>query len=266
VLTTTTLVLLIGAVVAAAAAVRSTWSPCGLSMLSTITPFGERGRGHRYGWTAGWFIVGATLGGATLGAGAAGLAAVASAAGVAAHPGWVAGLIVLAAAAAAGIDAGVFGAVIPIWRRQVDDRWLARYRSWVYGVGFGWQIGVGVATYIMTAAVFLVVVLAGLTADPVAAVGLGSGFGFVRGLAVLLTARADSPARLRAIHRRVDRAGPVVRTAVIAVEVAAGLVVVVAQWPLAGAAGAVTAVVALTAVMGPSVVRRARGRAAAQVR
>jgi len=39
--------------VALAAAVRSTWSPCGLSMLSTVTPVAERARGHRYGATTG---------------------------------------------------------------------------------------------------------------------------------------------------------------------------------------------------------------------
>jgi hypothetical protein len=53
--------------VAAAAAVRSTWSPCGLSMLSTITPVSERSKGHSYRSTAAWFVAGATAGGCTLG-------------------------------------------------------------------------------------------------------------------------------------------------------------------------------------------------------
>ena len=65
----------IALVIALAAALRSTWSPCGLSMLSTITPMAERARGHRCAVTAGWFVVGAVLGGATLGLGAAALAA-----------------------------------------------------------------------------------------------------------------------------------------------------------------------------------------------
>ena len=60
---------ILAAVVAVAAAVRSTWSPCGQSMLSTITPLAERTRGHRFGVTATWFVVGATVGGVTLGAG-----------------------------------------------------------------------------------------------------------------------------------------------------------------------------------------------------
>ena len=71
----TALLIVLASVVAVAAAIRSTWSPCGLSMLSTITPIGERGRNHRYASTAAWFILGATLGGATLGLGAAVLAA-----------------------------------------------------------------------------------------------------------------------------------------------------------------------------------------------
>ena len=44
------------AVTAVAAAARSTWSPCGLSMLSSITPFGEHGRRHRYAVTATWYL------------------------------------------------------------------------------------------------------------------------------------------------------------------------------------------------------------------
>ena len=53
----------LGVVVVVAAAVYSTWSPCGQSMLSTITPLGEQRRGARFGWTAGWFVVGALAGG-----------------------------------------------------------------------------------------------------------------------------------------------------------------------------------------------------------
>ena len=61
----------IAATVAVVAATRSLWSPCGLSMLSTLNPVSERGRGHRYPLTAAWFLVGALTGGALLGAVAA---------------------------------------------------------------------------------------------------------------------------------------------------------------------------------------------------
>ena len=43
------LIAVLAGVVAVAAAIRSTWSPCGQSMLSTITPLGEAGRGNRFG-------------------------------------------------------------------------------------------------------------------------------------------------------------------------------------------------------------------------
>src|SRR5690606_19655682 len=62
-----TLLAVLASCIAIGAAARSTWSPCGLSMLSTITPMAERSRGRRWGLTASWFVLGAVLGGATLG-------------------------------------------------------------------------------------------------------------------------------------------------------------------------------------------------------
>jgi hypothetical protein len=152
------------AAVAAVAAARSTWSPCGLSMLASITPLAERARGHRYRSTAAWFVVGGTVGGACLGLGLGALAAAVRAAGV---PGValaaVAGAAALVAAAA---DAGVAGFRLPVHRRQVNERWLDQFRPWVYGAGFGWQIGAGLVTYIRTSAVYLMIVLAALSAEP----------------------------------------------------------------------------------------------------
>ena len=63
----TTLIGSLGLLIALSAAVRSTWSPCGRSMLSTITPIGERARGHHFGVTASWFVLGGVLGGLGLG-------------------------------------------------------------------------------------------------------------------------------------------------------------------------------------------------------
>ena len=51
-----------GLVLAVVAAVRGLWSPCGLSMISTITPMSERGRGHRFWVTACWYTSGALPG------------------------------------------------------------------------------------------------------------------------------------------------------------------------------------------------------------
>ena len=52
-----------------------------------------------------------------------------------------------------GRRARCFGFGPPFLCRQVNEAWLSKYRPWVYGGGFGWQIGAGVTTYVMTAAV-----------------------------------------------------------------------------------------------------------------
>lgn len=245
-------------VVAVAAAVRSTWSPCGWSMLSTLTPLAEEGRGRRWSATASWFTVGAVVGGALLGAVAAGLAAVvgqvelSSTAALAA-----AALLALAAAA---IDAGVAGAGTrpPHHRRQVNEDWLDLYRPWVYGAGFGVQIGTGVSTYIMTAAVYLTVALGALSGEPWFAFAVALTFATVRGLAVWLSAPLRSTDRLLAFHRRFDALGEPVRVAVIAVQAVVAGLLAGAAW---GAAAGAAVVLLAAAVAG---LRRLRvGRSAA---
>lgn len=224
-------------IVAGAAAVRSTWSPCGLSMLSTVTPMAEKARGHRYGVTATWFVLGAGLGGATLGVAAAGLAAAVSTLSLPASASF--GAAAALAALAALVDAGTFGRRPPFFRRQVDDAWLAKYRAWVYGAGFGWQIGVGLATYIMTAGVVLTVALAVLTASPLAAFGIGVAFGLARGLVVLLGARLRSPAALGALHARLDALEAPVRWAVVGVQATVAAVAAALAWGPAAAGGVI---------------------------
>lgn len=218
---------------AVVAAARSTWSPCGLSMLSSITPFGEKSRGNRYPVTAAWFVVGAVTGGATLGSLVAAGAMVASALGVPGHPAAVASIACVLAAVGAAVDAGVFGQVLPVVRRQVNDRWLSQYRSWVYAVGFGWQIGTGVVTYVMTSAVGLIAALGVLSARPLVGFAVATGFGTMRGMAVLLTTRARDPQGLRALHLKLDRAGEPVRWAAITVQAAAAAVFVAYLSPVA---------------------------------
>jgi len=186
-------------------------------MLSTITPLSERARGHSYRSTAAWFILGSTVGGATLGA--------VMALGAAAVDSWqpaatTLGLLALGAAlVAATSDSRVAGVALPIHRRQVNERWLDHYRQWVYGAGFGWQIGSGVSTYITSSAVYLMIVLGALTAAPGVALAAGTGFGLVRGLAVLMTRHLEDPADLRSFHRRFTAAEPGVHRGVIAVEI-----------------------------------------------
>jgi hypothetical protein len=219
-------IIVLAAVVALSAAVRSTWSPCGLSMLSTITPLSERAKGHSYRWTAGWFLLGATGGGATLGALSSLAAAGVGALGLTPT---AAGSVALAATLVCAVsDAGFLGRHLPIHRRQVNERWLDRYRPWVYGAGFGWQIGTGLATYITTAAVYLMIVLGVLSARPQVALAVGTTFGLVRGLAVLLTRRIGTADQLRSFHRRFTAAGPSVGRVVTGIEAGSALVLAVA--------------------------------------
>lgn len=236
------LLVVLAAAVAVAAAIRSTWSPCGQSMLSTITPLGEQGRGNRFGVTATWFILGATLGGLTLGLGAALLAAVVGLFGISAPVALAVGGVLAVLAAAA--DARLFGLAVPYHRRQVNEYWLDDYRPWVYGGGFGWQIGVGFATYIMTSAIVLLVALAALTGEPLVALGLGTLFGFGRGLGVLPGARLTTPAKLAAFHTKFDGRAELSRKLVIGVQL------VVAVISIGAVTGIVATVIATVVVAG----------------
>ncbi len=252
----TAVLLVAGFAVAIAAAVRSTWSPCGLSMLSTITPFGERARSHRYAGTATWFVLGAVLGGLTLGVCAAALAMATS---TIVPSGAAAGLCALGATLIALCsDAGVAGVRLPVHHRQVNERWLDAYRPWVYGAGFGWQIGTGVVTYITTAAVYLVVVLGALTGRPAVALAVGGVFGLVRGLAVTLTRGVSSPAALLEFHRRFALAAPRADRLVRMTMAAVALALAVATWS-AWSVGLLVGVGAAALALGAATGRLGRG-------
>jgi hypothetical protein len=244
-------------IVAAMAAVRSTWSPCGVSMLSTITPLAEQSRGRRYGVTATWFVSGGLAGGLALGALSAIGAAVVSA--ISPSRSVVATVAVLGALVAASVDGGLVGPRLPHHRRQVNELWLDRYRGWVYGAGFGGQIGFGLATFIMTAAVYLTVLLGALTGRPIIALAVGATFGLVRGLAVLASAKLTTPDLLRVFHQRFEAwRAPVARWTLVVECVGA---IVLASWG-SRLAGIFTAVVVLLAVA--SVRTRRGGRRAAR--
>lgn len=203
--------------IAVVAAIRSTWSPCGVSMLSSLTPLSETGRGNRYWATFAWFLLGAVFGGATLG-------------GVAALGAWIvsitglstsarAGLVLVAALVTVASDLGVGGLRLPAHPRQVERTWLDRYRSWIYGLGFGWQLGVGVATYVMSSSVYLMVIAAAATGEPLLALGIVTMFGLIRGLAILPAAKVKTPADLGALHLVVERLRPASRTVAVVAQI-----------------------------------------------
>jgi hypothetical protein len=187
-------------------------------MLSSITPLGERGKGNRWWVTATAHVVGSTAGGAVLGL-AGGL--IGLAVGTVVGPGPATVVLAVACFAGAGIDAA--GRRPPSWHRQVDEQWLQAYRGWVYGAGFGVQLGLGVVTIITSAATWVVVAATVLVDSVPAAVSIGAAFGLTRG-AVLLAARSvTTPESLTGLHRSVDAGAPVARTATIVTLVVGGL-------------------------------------------
>jgi hypothetical protein len=88
-------------------------------------------------------------------------------------------------------------------RRQVDERWLTTYRGWVYGGGFGLQLGFGLVTVVNTALVAGVLV-AGVVVPAVDALVLGVAYGAVRGVAATATGWVRSVGDLRRLHRWLD--------------------------------------------------------------
>jgi hypothetical protein len=228
----TACLLFAAAMITVAAAARSTWSPCGLSMLASITPLSELGRGHRYRTTAAWFVVGGIAGGATLGVAMATLALGVDAVSLTTRE--VSTIALGAGMATLASDVSLGGFRVPVHHRQVNERWLDQFRPWVYGAGFGWQIGTGLATYIVTAALYLMMLLAALIGNAWPAIGLGVLFGLVRGLSVCLGRHITSSETLRTFHQRFDDLGPKVRRATIAAE---AIVVALFAWTLAPWAG-----------------------------
>ncbi len=215
-------------------------------MLSSITPLSETGRGHRYWATVSWFLFGSILGGLTLGAIAALGASMVAGLGMSADASalfvLIAGLVTLAS------DLGTGGFRLPANPRQVERTWLDRYRPWLYGMGFGWQLGVGVATYVMSASVYLMVIVAASTGEPLLALAIVTGFGFLRGLAVLPAATVRTPADLGRLHRRIERLRPASRIVAVVGQIGVLVAAVSAIWGLGPglAAGVILAIVAWT--------------------
>ena len=167
-------------------------------MLTSISPLGERARGNRWSLTVAWLALGAVLGGAVVGTALGALGqALAAALGDATR------LVVLAGACAAAAAWDLSGRRLP-GRRQVNEDWLVAYRSWVYGAGFGVQIGAAVATVVNTALVPLFMLAALLAGDMAAGLVIGSVFGAARGASMALSSGVRTPEDLRRLHRRLD--------------------------------------------------------------
>jgi hypothetical protein len=173
-------------------------------MLASITPLGERGRHNRWATTVTAYVGGSVV--AAVGLGAL-LGLLGSGVRFVAHPApaVIGGLVVAVCGAAAAFDTHRFGLQIPTWHRQVNEDWLHRYRGWVYGVGFGAQLGVGVVTIVTTAAVYATLLLALLSGSVARGALIGGVFGAVRALPVVAIGRVKAPDELRHTHRTIMR-------------------------------------------------------------
>src|SRR5450755_2754967 len=156
-------------------------------MLATITPLGERSRHGRWGLTVGAFLVGCTGAGILLGAlcGAAGAIALPESVGEPTR------LLALAIAVLAAIALDASPAMIP-------------------GLGYGSQLGLGVVTVVSSAATYVALFAAFLTAGAARGALIMGCYGAIRGLTPLAAVHVRTPQQLLALHAGLAGArGPV---------------------------------------------------------
>ncbi len=191
-------------------------------MLTSITPLGERGRGQRWATTSAWLMAGHLVGGLALGAVLGGVGAVGRRLAAPVDEPMSTSIIGVVVMLAAGFD--LAGRRLP-GRRQVDERWLTTYRGWVYGGGFGVQLGFGLVTVVNTALVIAVLV-AGVLLPFGDAVVLGVVYGGVRGLGATATGWVRSVADVRRLHRWLDHSERAARWIVAGLGAASAIVAV----------------------------------------
>lgn len=192
-------------------------------MLASIHPLGERSRRQRWGLTAAAYVTATVVGAALLGAALGGVGA-----SLPASPAWPA----VIALALLGVVLDLRTAV-PTIHRQVDEEWLSQYRGWVYGGGFGFQLGLGVVTVVSSFTVYLAFALALLAGSTAAGLAIGIAFGSVRGLMIFAAAGVRSPDQLHRLHRRVAAWDGVTRGLAVGVQAAVAIgggVAAAARW------------------------------------
>lgn len=192
-------------------------------MLASITPLGERGRHSRWWLTVTAFLLAAAVAGAGAGA-ALGMLGSLALSGVPAD----ARLALLGAALVVAIALDSAPRAVPGPRRQVDERWLDQYRGWVYGVGYGGQLGLAVTTVVSSAATYVALLASVLVGGPGWGVVVLGGYGAVRGLIPLAAAGVRSPQGLIALHLVLARWRARARWAAVAAQAALVLATLVA--------------------------------------
>jgi hypothetical protein len=188
-------------------------------MLSSIHPLGERARHNRWGLTVTAYLLGSWAGGLAV-------FALAAAAGAALPDAAHRPLSIAAAAAAVVLELrALTGRRLLGPRRQVNEDWLTRYRGWVYGAGFGLQLGAGLATIVTSAALYLALALTFVAGDLRAAAVVGTVYGLGRAVPLIAARRVRQPEHLAALHARLRHAARPVQLASTAALTVLGIAV-----------------------------------------
>lgn len=196
-------------------------------MLASIHPLGERARNSRFGLTACFYAAGSLAGGLATGAalGWVGAAILPDLSGRS-----VAAITLTLAVVGVIVDAA--GLQLPTWQRQVNEDWLTTYRSWVYGAGFGFQLGMGLVTIVASAAIYLTFALALVAGSWQLGAVFGAVFGLARALPILTVSHVTTVDRLRRLHRRMQDLAPLARRGAVAAQAMTALVALgVLAWP-----------------------------------
>jgi hypothetical protein len=184
-------------------------------MLASITPLGERSRGFSWRLTFSAFASGAVLAGAVVGAAGGAIGSL--------LPGgsWRAVVALAALGVAVAYDAGSLGSRLPSSRRQVNEDWMTRYRGWVYGLAFGAQLGVGLATVVTSAAIYVTALATVIVGSIAGGALIGAVFGAARAASLIPARSARDPSGLMRVQRRLDRLAAPARRLVVAAELVA---------------------------------------------
>jgi hypothetical protein len=163
-------------------------------MLTSIHPLGERARNNHWSITVTAFTLASV-------AVAAGIGTILGALGglFSIEPRWAGSLAAAAAILAAVAD--LAGIRAPGPERQVNERWIGEFRGWVYGAGFGGQLGAGIATFVVTWGIYAVFVTEFLAGGAIAGALIGSVFGFGRAGLLIASIGIDRPSRLLSFNQ-----------------------------------------------------------------
>ena len=127
-------------------------------------------------------------------------------------------MLAVVLAAGVALDMGALGAKLPTVHRQVNEEWLSRYRGWVYGLGFGIQLGAGFSTVVAISAVYGAFAAALLSGSVRIGLVIGGAFGLVRAASLFTVARVRRADQLVAVDRRLRRWDRPARGLAIALE------------------------------------------------